>query len=128
MRNDSESLQTSHSSAIDRELSARTRCRVFLPKSRYSAAFTQEAAFQSFLAIELAVSKPEKHKAKGHEAIRENQHTNALKATELPEMLTVSSWGSHDDDPVLDHPSTAQVVTSTTTFQPVDIKTVSGWN
>ncbi|KAG3201889.1 hypothetical protein PC128_g3601 [Phytophthora cactorum] len=126
-----DSSQQNLSNSSDPGLSSCTRCRVFLPKTSYLDSPGKAIAFQTSIAVELALQVSEKEKANSEASARENfegqppakAHVKSLDSTELPEMLTVSLWGSHDENPVLDNRNSAQPVNRTSTFKKVEIET-----
>ncbi|KAG6975644.1 hypothetical protein JG688_00002184 [Phytophthora aleatoria] len=126
-----DSSQQNLSNSSDPGLSSCTRCRVFLPKTSYLDSPGKAIAFQTSIAVELALQVSEKEKANSEASARENfegqppakAHVKSLDSTELPEMLTVSLWGSHDENPVLDNQNSAQPVNRTSIFKKVEIET-----
>ncbi|KAH7484266.1 BTB/POZ and MATH domain-containing protein 2 [Phytophthora ramorum] len=129
----------------DTSVSSCTRCMVFLPKTHYLRS-SARVAFQVSIAISLAITeagadvkisssrkedKPEGRASPSSDArtkdISDAAGTRTIPLTaELPEILSVAEWGTHDDNPILEdknfvHPAREQ--TTTGTFRKVRIET-----
>ncbi|ETL92602.1 hypothetical protein, variant 1 [Phytophthora nicotianae] len=116
------------SDSSDAGLSSCTRCLVFLPKTCY---LDKDATFLTSIAVELALHASEKEKCSSQESSNgsrehfedQSASVHTFDSTQLPEMLTVLRWGSHDENPVLDNQNSAQPVNRANTFTKVDIET-----
>jgi hypothetical protein len=124
-------------------LSSCTCCKAFLPKGTYLRLPAGRDAFQASIAVELGLNDTDDqelgadhnndHKGDGEgesdsEPSSEKVGEQALSFTaELPELLTVSVWGSHDEDPFLDGKGSSQATQEqkrTNAFRKVHIETV----
>ncbi|KAG6586866.1 putative transmembrane protein [Phytophthora cinnamomi] len=101
----------------DPGLSSCTHCMVFLPKTHYLQ--STGAEFQASIAVELVLHDPEEqHRGvsefANHDTANSNRQgevgtENIPMAAQLSELLTVSQWGTHDDDPTSDDKTSARI-------------------
>ncbi|GMF10020.1 unnamed protein product [Phytophthora lilii] len=117
-----------------------TRCRLFLPKVHYLRSPDSKNVFQASISVRLSfedgggqrvtLSKATNHPArKDEDTRRDNAHHDKLmpQPAELPERITISIWGTHDNNPVLDNDENIQSARDkeeTSKFRNVQIETV----
>ncbi|KAG7389132.1 hypothetical protein PHYPSEUDO_011110 [Phytophthora pseudosyringae] len=119
----------------DPGLSSCTKCMVFLPKTHYQGYPGKKAEIQTSIAVELSLYDAEQQGVRAEESgtrarnCSEGQTRATASAvsfhrtSELPEMVSVSLWGTHDDNPILDTQSSTQPKAKPSSFREVEIET-----
>lgn len=107
-------------------ISSCTRYKVFLPKTLYLG---KDAAFQTSIAVDLVLNDPEKQNSSADKTTtgdsdKSQGRARSSAASELSELVTVSLWGSHDENFTLEDKTKAQPDRRANSFRKVQIETV----